>query len=273
MANDNPASLTLTLTTGFHVVIYPAGATYGPRQLATYEFVWLLEGDAEYRHNDHRVEAPEGSFVLCRPPAVDFFRWDPRRTTRHAYFHFTLQGDLPEEWPKPEEWPLVRRPSVDGEDLLPALFRNLLAWGDSAANDTQTRFTALSLLAAFVTGRTFPDSLDTNSRLPEPVRLTLAHIARRIDRDPHAQVTLAELAGAASVTPEHLCRLFRAVTGHSPLETVRLRRLERAKTLLLRTNYTIGEVAGYCGFENPFHFSRCFKAAFGRSPRDFRQEG
>jgi AraC family transcriptional regulator len=262
----------LVLEYPFAIATYPAGATYGPRHLRNWEFVWLIEGDAQYRRGDETVDAPEGSIVLCRPGAVDFFRWDPARRTRHAYFHFDLTGTFPSDWPAPDTWPYVRCPSQDG-DLLRVPFTYLLAAKDGGLPPLQTQLLALSLLTAFVSGHYEPGATnDTVERaLPDAVTRALAHLSRRLDAEPDAKITLAEMAAAGCVTPEYLCRLFSAATGRSPMQTVRLARLDRAASLLARTNYGIGEIATLCGFESPFHFSRAFKTAYGRSPRDLRR--
>jgi AraC-like DNA-binding protein len=215
------------------------------------------------------MDAPEGSVVLCRPEATDSFRWDPRRRTRHAFFHFRIGGMLPVQWPSQETWVLVRQATGGADDLLHSLFRHLLAW-NGRGDPTQTQCIALGLLSAFVTGHTQAADVPRNVQ-PDAVARVTAHIARRLDEDPAAKIPLSELADVACVTPEHLCRLFKAATGHSPGETVRLSRLDRALTLLARTNYSVAEVATLCGFENPFHFSRRFTAVYGQSPRTLRR--
>ncbi len=91
-----------------------------------------------------------------------------------------------------------------------------------------------------------------------------------LDLDPAAPIRLAELAAVASVTPEHLCRLFKTATGHSPIETVQLARLDQSAVMLARSNYAIKQIADLCGFSSPFHFSRRFAQAFGQSPRQLR---
>lgn len=260
--------LDIELHSGFQVATYPAGATFGPRRLRDWEFVWMIEGNALYRWNDVTVEAPEGSLVLCRPEATDAFRWDTARRTRHAYFHFALTDSLPADWPVPDDWPLVR-PLANEGDLMRLLFRHLIAW-NQRGDPTQMRLLALSLLAAFVTGQTVSTEV-VESSLPEPVARVLSFIAHRLDEDATAKLPLSELAHIACVTPEYLCRLFHATTGRTPAETVRLARLDRALTLLARTNYNISEIAHLCGFESPFHFSRRFAEVYGRSPRDIRR--
>jgi transcriptional regulator GlxA family with amidase domain len=106
---------------------------------------------------------------------------------------------------------------------------------------------------------------------PPAVEQACTYLFRRLDAAPTTAISLKELAGAACVTPEHLCRLFKAALGHTPAETVRLARLERAAMLLVRSNYSVAEVADLCGFANPFHFSRAFKASYGESPTTMRR--
>ena len=129
---------------------------------------------------------------------------------------------------------------------------------------------ARTLLAAFVTGETAAGDLAPDS-LPEPVEAAWTHLHDRLESDPAARIDLRELADAACVTPEHLCRLFRDATGRSPVQTVLLARLDRAAVLLARSNYSIAQIATLCGFASQFHFSRRFRQAFGQSPMQLRQ--
>ena len=246
---------------------YPAGATFGPRTIRDYEFVWVIEGDAEYRRDATTVPAGPGSIILCRPGATDSFEWDPHRRTRHGFFHFEILS-TPEGWPPPDDWPLARRP--DEGDVLRPLFRHLLTWADRG-DPLLLRATMAHMLASFVTGEISTREVP-HEPLPEAVERARSRIQDLLDGDPSTPITLPDLARAARVSPEHLCRLFRSSTGRSPIETVRLARLDRAAVLLARTNFSVSEVASACGFASPYHFSRRFKEAFGRPPRELRKE-
>lgn len=261
-----PRDLRLTLPTIASVATYPPGATYGPRVLRDYEFVWIIEGDATYRYGATTLAAPAGAVILCRAGETDFFQFDPHHRTRHGYCHFNISA-CPTDWPAPANWPVVRPPTAD--DILRPLFRHLLTWtGKGSA--LHGELTLAHLLTAFVTGEVAVGDVPREV-LPDAVTRAQEYIHARLERAPAAELTLSDLARAAGVNREHLCRLFKAATNCSPMATVRLARLDRAAVLLARSNYSIDEIAAMHGFSSPFHFSRRFKEAFGRSPRDLRK--
>lgn len=261
-----PFALDVSLPRFAGIATYPPGATFGPRTMLDYEFVWMIEGDAGYRWNEQTAPAPTGAVVLCRPGGQDFFRWDPQRTTKHAYFHFDLL-EIPEAWGEPSTWPLVRRPEEG--DILLTLFSYVLHRHETA-DPLLLRLTITQMLWAFLKGESMRGGLP-EAPLPDAVERALAFLYGTLEANSAAPIVLEDLASAAAVTPEHLCRLFRRSLSRSPIETVWLARLDRALELVLRTNFTVAEIADACGFASPFHFSRRFKAAFGDSPRALRE--
>lgn len=118
----------------------------------------------------------------------------------------------------------------------------------------------------------------TAGPLPEPARPEPAALATALDyvrRQWSAAMrplTLGELATAACVSPSYLSRVFRKQYGCAPGAALELVRLERARTMLARSNLTIGQVAGACGFADPLYFSRRFRAAHGIAPSAYRED-
>jgi len=249
----------------FGVATYLPGATFGPRRMREWEFVWMVEGDAQYQWNNAKVDAPEGSIVLCRPGGTDSFIWDKDRRTRHAYYHFDIES-IPGNWPAVSGWPFVRKPREG--DVLRQTFRYLLTTERKEA--VPRRLAIMQMLAAFVFADFDSGDIPRQS-LPVPVDTAMRYIRQRLDEDASRAVTLTEVARAADVSPEHLCRLFRAAIGASPSETVRMARLDHSVILLARSNYRIGEIAQMCGFRSQFHFSRRFNLAFGCAPKLMRR--
>jgi transcriptional regulator GlxA family with amidase domain len=60
----------------------------------------------------------------------------------------------------------------------------------------------------------------------------------------------------------------KTLTGRTPVDIIRLSRLNRSKVLLETTDKNVSEVAYEVGFTAPSYFTKCFKDEFGISPSD-----
>lgn len=78
------------------------------------------------------------------------------------------------------------------------------------------------------------------------------------------------LARVAAVSRRQLERLFRAAFGRGVQQFGRDLRLQYAVWLLAGGRAPVSEVAARCGFGDAAHFSRVFRAAFGRPPSGVR---
>ncbi|HEX4086831.1 MAG TPA: AraC family transcriptional regulator [Chthoniobacteraceae bacterium] len=247
---------------------YPPGATFGPRKLREYEFVWIMEGASTASFDGNHIDAPPGTILLSRPGMMDYYQWAERTRTVHAYFHFQCEPPPP-PWPESHRWPLSR--VMPQEDVLRPLFRYALV----LLNETRSLRSSLFapcvdlMVRAFVAGKTGLLA-EPKTDLPPPVEKAMSFIRECARRDPPSAVALADIARAAHVSAEHLCRLFKSNVSVAPLECLRLMRLDRSAALVARSNLTFKEIAEAGGFANAFHFSAAFKAVYGLSPRDYR---
>jgi AraC family transcriptional regulator len=85
-----------------------------------------------------------------------------------------------------------------------------------------------------------------------------------------APLTMAQIACAAGRHEIHLAREFRRFFGTSVGAYLRRLRIEQAQRLLLKTRYSISDIAQTCGFASHSHLCREFKAHFGLSPSEYR---
>jgi AraC-like DNA-binding protein len=242
--------------------VYGPGATFGPYTTDFHELIWIVEGDVEITDEDVVHTAPPGTVVLSEPGHRYFYRWDPASTTRHGFLHFFMD-------PGNDSGTIVR--SLPDDDIVIALFRHIL-WLESARPDDWKALATSALshaVTAFVTGAS-NTAADIDPHLPAIVHRCMQYMRHQWTASPIRSPSLAELAASASVTPEHLCRVFKTHFGCGPIEAIRILRLQRAGNFLARSNMPVGQVAKLCGFDNQFHFSRAFKALFGVSPRAFR---
>jgi AraC family transcriptional regulator len=81
---------------------------------------------------------------------------------------------------------------------------------------------------------------------------------------------LTDLAGVACLSPFHFSRSFKLALGVGPQRYIMQRRLERAKTLMRRTNQPLARIALEAGFSDQSHLSSVFRRQTGASPGRFR---
>lgn len=82
---------------------------------------------------------------------------------------------------------------------------------------------------------------------------------------------LEALAKECGLSKRHFCRAFRQSTGQSPHEWFQLRRIDRAKDLLLDRNKSLAEVGILSGFSDQSHFTRVFTQYVGTTPGVWRR--
>ena len=100
----------------------------------------------------------------------------------------------------------------------------------------------------------------------EPMKRAL----RRIRRDYAEPLTLDDLAQEADMAPKYFCRVFRQITGRTPIDYLNYYRVECAGERLCATEETITEVALSCGFNDLSYFARTFRKYKGVSAQKYR---
>ncbi|WP_291723298.1 helix-turn-helix domain-containing protein [Bernardetia sp.] len=88
----------------------------------------------------------------------------------------------------------------------------------------------------------------------------------------HQNIDLEALAATACLSKFHFLRLFKAAFGFSPYQYVQYLRIERAKTLLQKTNLPICQIALELGFQNATSFSRLFFKKINCYPNYYRSQ-
>jgi AraC family transcriptional regulator, arabinose operon regulatory protein len=92
-----------------------------------------------------------------------------------------------------------------------------------------------------------------------------------IDADTRQNLKVTDLARCISLSPSRLHHLFKASTGTSLLQYLKVRRLQKAKELLETTTLNIKETMNVVGFTDASHFVRDFKRKFGTTPSKYKR--
>ncbi|SEA04339.1 two-component system, response regulator YesN [Lachnospiraceae bacterium NK3A20] len=99
----------------------------------------------------------------------------------------------------------------------------------------------------------------------------IASIQEYIDKNLNGRLQLSEVAEAFGLSPAYLSVIFKKNTDIGFSEYVNVRKIEKAKEMLLSGDMRIYEVADALGFESAYYFSKVFKKIDGHSPREYIQ--
>ncbi len=83
--------------------------------------------------------------------------------------------------------------------------------------------------------------------------------------------TVSDVADYVCLNPQYLMRLFKKETGQSVLDYVTRRRIERAKELLVRTDWPLTVISDKVGYMNYTYFMKVFKAQEATTPGEYRK--
>ena len=98
----------------------------------------------------------------------------------------------------------------------------------------------------------------------------LTDIFSYIDNHLYQNIHVSDLAEQMCLSSDHFTRIFKQVSGMSPIQYIQAKRIERAQTLLLASRLSIKEIAETVGIPNLSQFSKLFTKETGHSPREYR---
>jgi transcriptional regulator GlxA family with amidase domain len=204
-----------------------------------------------------------GAHVLARAGLLD---------GKRATIHWENQSSFSEDFPE-----------VELSNLIFCIEKGVVTCaGGTAAADMmlyligQDQGPDLASLIAEMLIHTQIRSATDEQRLSIPARIGVRHpklvqVIQAMERSIEDPVSPADLARAVNMSTRQLERLFRRYLNRSPKRYYMELRLEKARSLLLQTDMSVINVALACGFTSPSHFSKCYRAHFGRTP--YRERG
>ncbi len=244
---------------------YPAGGSLGPRLMPDFEILWIERGECRWEFDGSSQACPPGSVLMCTPGMTDTWYWDPEAMTRHGYVHFEFREKADLEFP-------MRR-DCSGDDVLRPLLRHavwLAGLGDEGS-DTLAATALRQALGWYVSGPVTRSAPPTQGEMHPVLLRALRALRIRWGDGNKVPPSIHQWAADSGVSRGHLARVCRQELDVTPQELLRFLRLDHSLGWLSRTNLKISEISEMCGFQSQFHFSRCFKATYGRSPRDMRK--
>ena len=100
---------------------------------------------------------------------------------------------------------------------------------------------------------------------------SIARAVQHMNKFCNSDLKLGDYADMCCMSKYHFARVFKQVTGTSPLEYRNRIRIEYAKELLNNSFLQISEIGTELGYASPAYFSESFKKSEGISPKEYRE--
>ncbi|WP_336783742.1 helix-turn-helix domain-containing protein [Paenibacillus illinoisensis] len=102
-------------------------------------------------------------------------------------------------------------------------------------------------------------------RSPDTISAVKAYVREHLSGD----LTLDHVAEQVYISPKYLSKIFREETGMAYSEYVTNQRMERARELIAKQEFTIEQVASTVGYRTSAYFIKKFKEIHGCTPKNF----
>lgn len=247
--------------------------SFGPTIRNHFLFHYVISGcgtlffrGLDGKENRYDIGANQG-FLLC-PDQITTYVADEHQPWNYVWLEFDglraeeslLKAGL--EWNQPIYRP--KRPE-QGEELRD---RMLYITDHHTASDLQLLGNLYlfldQLISSSVTQQEYEEKKVQDFYVQEAIGYIQEHYRRNL--------TVEEVANFCKVNRDRFTRRFKRVVGCTPQEFLIRLRLTTAANLLKTTDSPIKDIAAYCGYPNPLHFSQAFKNFYGISPRAWRKE-
>lgn len=178
-------------------------------------------------------------------------------------------------------------PLMENRNLPMVLLKRNEAWREEALehiervwqlNDTEAPFFELEsrerlsrLLASIVTNCSGESTKRDERALRQGERMK--RMLSYIDNNLGEKLSVADIAASASISESECLRCFRDSINTTPIQYLRLHRIQRAAVMLSASEEKISAIAQHCGFDDMSYFTKIFRQIKGCSPSEYRRKG
>lgn len=223
-------------------------------------FVCVYGGEAVYHFTTHTITVTEGDVLYIAKGSTYYY---DVLTERYDYIYFDFDFLFPETLHGFSE----SFPMKSGKACIRALFERMNnRWLlDVPGNYEQCMADFYQVYAKLV-------QLSKPEYVPVARRALSEAAAAYIEQNcTRPDFRVSQVAQAIGCSDVHLRRSFRRDFGTAPVDFARRLRLEKARSLLDNTDYSITRIAEMTGYLDAYYFSSTFRKLVGCTPSEYRR--
>ena len=225
-----------------------------------FEIEYILSGKGTVYINEEPYELKSGTACFFTP--VDFEAIEVEEAITLLNISFS------EEWADPDTVFELIFPAIIQNYSLPLANRLLEEYDSQAKYNDIVIKNILNIALTDIVRYIKTHNSTLAKKLPVAIRRGLLYMRQHFNEE----ITLDAVANQAYLHPVYFSTLFREVMGVRFSKYLMDMRLEYAKRLLINSKKSITEICYMSGFTSLSHFLRCFKDAYGTSPKKYREQ-
>lgn len=236
--------------------------TIRPLGRKDYQLIYVAKGYGRFIINDEEVIIGEGNIIFYEPDMG------------HNYCYFL------------EDTPDIFWVHFSGYDVIPLL--NRIGFGDGRIFRVGTHSDYAFIINKIIyelqlqqeyyeelTTGLFMELIHSMARGLKQSKQNNSHyhleeIAKDFQLNYNKNFEINSYAKSLNMSPGWLIRSFKLYSGWSPQAYITNIRINKARELLINSQYNVNEIATIVGYQNPLYFSRLFKKYTGLSPKSYR---
>jgi AraC-like DNA-binding protein len=226
-----------------------------------YLLFYVAKG-SEHMFLDRETVMEEGAFVIFRPHEKQIHVQKDHEISEFYYIHFQApEGFDLFGFESSAVYSVVPGPQIHDlfEEVIEELQQKRPAYEKLCVAKL---FQLLALLERKSTRETAP--------LGQYVD-TISFVIQKMNKEYEKNYSLEEYAQMCCMGKFHFLRVFKAITGHSPIAYRNNIRIEHAKELLTDTDDLIDTISANVGYTSNVYFCDAFKEKVGMSPSQYRK--
>lgn len=142
---------------------------------------------------------------------------------------------------------------------------------EASVNKNQEVLEHLASIITHLTARSTV-SVDTQSSMPLYDRFEVDIAIAYMNSHFSEKIAIEDLAKQVNISAGHFSKIFKTVTGETPIDFLNLLRLQKSCAMLMNNGGNITAIALECGFNSSSYFSTCFLAKYKMTPSAYRQK-
>lgn len=236
-----------------------------------YSFIYYFQSESELiiegRHQSYDIA--DGKCLSVMSPGIP--HQEIVQDNFHSYIAIMIDSDLFQKIMLQYDQPI---PVFRGETFIPhpELLGILRCFMLEASENRSNNKEMLDYLAPVIAHLAVRSVIaDTQYSMPLYDRFEVDHAIAYMNSHFSEKITAEDLAGQVNLSAGHFSKIFKSVTGETPIEFLNTLRLQKARNMLMNNMGNITEIAIDCGFHTSSYFSSCFIEKYKMTPSAYRQ--